>query len=208
MTPARRLRNLDNGWRLNLIRGAIALLFLLLLGRLFSIQILQYKYYSALAAVRSGVSSVLAPERGQILVQDKDGFYPVVTNKEAENLIISPKDIGDDETVATLLSEIVGIDKEEIIAQLRQKDKRYRLLKKDLTDSEIARVGLAKNEGKLPKLGVWLESETKRYYPEGDFLSHTLGFVSLADEERAELAVLESYLPEKEGEAFWKKIGE
>lgn len=179
-------------WRLGVLRIFLALFCLVLLGRLFALQVWQYGYYSALAAIRHDVTSILLPERGRILVQDKgEEFYPVAVNKENQKLIISPKDIENDSEVARILSEITKIDISDLSRYLQQKEKRYVPLKPNLTDEEIKAVTEAKKSGQLPKLGVWLESETKRYYPEGQLLSSVLGFVGIAEDNKTGLYGLE-----------------
>ena len=181
------------------------MLTLIVVGKLFMLQIIEHGYYSALAAVQHNVSSVLFAERGRILVRDngqngsqESMYYPVAINKKVENLVVSPKDIDNTEEVAKILSDIVRIEKAEILNVLSQKERRYSVLKKDLSAEEINLVTEAKKNETLPKLGVWLESETKRYYPEGTLLAHTLGFVSFTqDTKKAGIYGLEKHFDDE-----------
>ena len=110
---------------------------------------------------------------------------------------MSPKDISEEAAVARELSQIAKLDANELKDLFSQKNKRYVQLKKDLSDEEIKAVGEAKKDGRLPKLGVWLEAETRRYYPEGEFLSHTMGFVGLSTDNKTGLYGLEKYFDEE-----------
>lgn len=179
-------------WRLGALRFFLGVFCAVLLVRLFAVQIWQHGYYSALAAIRHDVSSILQPERGRILVKDGSrDFYPIAVNRESQNLILSPRDVADDAAVAKALSDLTKIDITQISADLSQKAKRYLVLKTNLSDEEIQAVADLKKRGVLPKLGVWLESETKRYYPEGPLLSSVLGFVGIAQDNKTGLYGLE-----------------
>ncbi len=196
-----------NSWRLSAIRIVFLLVALILIGRLFVLQIAQYQSYAALAAIRHDISSVLVPERGAILVNDKNesggsaaSYYPVATNRKAQNLVVSPKDIPVEKEVevANVLAGITGLDAKKIGEVLAQKEKRYWVVKKDLTETEVEAIAKAKSQESpdsvrlLPKLGVWFEEEVKRYYPEGEFLSHTLGFLGYVGDGKAGIYGLES----------------
>ena len=126
---SRRSNNSNNNqWRLRAFRTAIALLTLFILVRLFMLQVVQQGNYSALAAVQHNISSVLTPERGRILVQDQAKnagreYYPVAINKKVENLVVSPKDISEEEAVARELSQIAKLDVNELRDLFSQKNK-------------------------------------------------------------------------------------
>ena len=61
----------NHGWRLKILRLGLVLFALILVGRLFILQVFQYGHYAALASVRHDISSVLTPERGAILARDR-----------------------------------------------------------------------------------------------------------------------------------------
>ena len=176
-------------WRLMFLRAAIGLFAVVLVGRLFTLQVKSYDYYSSLAANQHQFLSVLTAERGQILIQSgsrnvedkpEQSFYPVAVNKKAENLIISPFDIKDQEATIETLSQITKKTQGELRDFFKDKNKRYVVVKKDLSEEEIKAVTEALEQRKLTK-GVWLETETKRHYPEGDFLSQVVGFLGYTE---------------------------
>src|SRR3989344_1350067 len=190
-------------WRLSLLRIFLSLFAVAIVVRLFALQVQQYDSYAALASVRHDVSSILTPERGSILVRDSGdeektsgGYSPVAANKKVENLAVSPYDVSDDAEVAGILANISGLEASKIQEILAQKEKKYTLLKKDLTEAEITAVAEAKKRKSLPASGVWLEAEIKRYYPEGEFLSHALGFLAFSGDDREGRYGLEKFFEE------------
>ena len=78
--------NFDCTNRLNVVMAIIFLLTGILVYKLFSLQITQYDFYTALAMDQHQVFNMLKPERGRIFIQDgqsgNGGYYPIATNKE------------------------------------------------------------------------------------------------------------------------------
>lgn len=85
----------NNRWRF-----VVAIIFLLsfsLIYKLFSVQIRQCDFYTALASAQHEFFNQLAPERGKIYFSEKnsagDAIYPLATNKEFAKVYVVPKDI-------------------------------------------------------------------------------------------------------------------
>ena len=192
----------NHGWRLKILRLGLVLFALILVGRLFILQVFQYGHYAALASVRHDISSVLTPERGAILARDlsqgsqAENYYPVAVNKKVEHLVVSPYDLEDGESAAGVLEGLLSLDKAKLTEGLAQKERRYWVVKKELSEAKSAAIAEAKKTGRLPKKGVWIESETKRHYPEAEFLSHTLGFMGYVGEEKKGIYGLEAKFEE------------
>ncbi|MFH0840592.1 MAG: penicillin-binding protein 2 [bacterium] len=93
--------NSDN--RINFVLAIIFLLGLLLIGRLFYLQIINHDFYSALAIGQHQVFAKISPERGKIFIQnpnDQDNqLYPAAINKDFALIYIVPKDIKDADRV-------------------------------------------------------------------------------------------------------------
>ncbi|MDI3496351.1 MAG: hypothetical protein PWQ35_372 [Patescibacteria group bacterium] len=92
----------NNRWRF-----VVAVIFLLsfsLIYKLFSVQIKQCDFYTALAASQHQVFNQLAPERGKIYFSEKnnagEAIYPLATNKEFAEVYVIPKDVINHEVLA------------------------------------------------------------------------------------------------------------
>jgi len=84
------------------LRLVVALVFLLsgaLVYKLFSIQIKQCDFYTALASSQHQVYRQLEPDRGHIFVGEtingQEKLYPLATNKDFASVYVVPKDISD-----------------------------------------------------------------------------------------------------------------
>ena len=112
MIPARKKakNNSDYTNRLNVVMAIIFLLAGILVYKLFSLQITQYDFYTALAMDQHQVFNMLKPERGRIFIQDgQDGdgkYYPIATNKEYAHVYAIPKKIQNIEKTAEIFYEI------------------------------------------------------------------------------------------------------
>jgi len=83
-------------WRIYLLLIIILLVGGGVLARLFSLQILQYNYYSVLAQDQHQLYKTLFPERGEIFLQDlslsrrngNEVHYPLAINKEFQQIYL------------------------------------------------------------------------------------------------------------------------
>lgn len=106
--------------RLRLVLAVIFLLIAALVYKLFSVQIQQCDWYTALASSQHQIYSKLKPERGRILFSreensDKD-LYPLATNKNFAFVYVVPKDIEDPELMAEKLYEF--FDEKNILEKI------------------------------------------------------------------------------------------
>lgn len=107
-------------------------------------------------------------ERGQIL--DKNGLV-LAENVTAPTVMIVPRQISKPERVAVLLSNILDISKEDMLEQLTKNASIVRFnAGRKITETQ------AESIQTLALDGVYVAKDTKRYYPNGDYLSHVLGF--------------------------------
>ncbi len=193
-------------WR-SIILMAIfgVLIFIPLLGKLWSIQIDQHDYYKELAAKQQVRELTVTPERGTIY--DANGS-PLAVSATAQNVIVSPLDIvelqkeyaekiqkadeavargekGDypdypeptNEYIASGLSAILGVDKDKILEHLSFTSKQYREIAKQIDEDLAQEVREFIAENKLAR-GVYLQATSKRYYPYSSLASHVVGWVN------------------------------
>lgn len=163
--------------RINLILILIILFGAAIIGKLFFIQILHYEYWKALAQGQQKFFAQIQGDRGEIFLQDKEGnLYTLASNKNWELVYISPEEItskGEDSIeTARALSQILNLDEDLILEKIKKSDSSlYELIKNKLTQEEI---DLLK---KINLPGVYLGSETLRYYPQETLASHVIGFL-------------------------------
>lgn len=104
-------------------------LFAVLLGlRLFTLQILQHGFYTALADNQHQLFQQLQPTRGQILVKDttaSSGYYPLATNETLHLLYAVPKQITAPATVASQLQPLVSMAPDELLSRLSKPNDLY-----------------------------------------------------------------------------------
>ena len=179
-------------WRLRILIISVFIFGLLIIGRLFELQVLRRNFYLEKTFQRSNVSQLIPAERGKIFINDKGKYYPLSVNTKTYNLIASPAEIKDlDEWIKKmspyldiyelssqnnepiLIQENQETDKlKDILIRLSQKNDFYELLKKDIGIEEVEKIN------SLDLEGINFETVPQRYYPEGSLFSHITGFVS------------------------------
>ncbi len=107
---------LPNKKRIDFLSIIFLIFSLIIIIRLFDLQILKGSFYSALAADQHELYKSLFPERGSIYCLDDVGgekvLYPLVTNKSMPSLYASPREIEDASSTAHEIFEIIGFPPE------------------------------------------------------------------------------------------------
>lgn len=164
---------------------------LIIVSRLYLLQVMAYDSYKALAENQHSVFKDLIPKRGQIYLLDKGGLYPVAVNKDTKMAYAVPKEIKDSNEAARLVASVLGLDERMLKDRFNKPDDMYEVLKHKLSDEEIDKI----NELKLE--GIHLIDESYRYYPAGELASNVLGFVGWKDQELGGRYGMELYLEDK-----------
>src|SRR3989338_7126467 len=160
---------------------------LLIWGRFFYLSVIRYEYYLAKAKILSVASSSAAP-RGSIFLTDKDALpFAAALNKEFPLIYAVPAKIKEPEILAEKLVPILELDKETLIQKLSKNGDPYEILKKRVSE-EVIKAVKDQNE-----IGIGIDNETLRYYPEGLHLSHTIGFLGFNKNGQAGQYGLEEY---------------
>ena len=155
--------------------------------RLVWMQVFRYDFYLEKALSQQTADKVLYPVRGTIY--DAKG-KPLAISASTEMVTLEAKKIDNEEQgllIAEGLSEILGLEYEEVLEKV-QKKASWTMLKRGVEKDEADKVRAFVKEHKLDS--VYLSADSTRYYPYGSFLSHVLGFVG-TDEQG--LGGLESY---------------
>jgi penicillin-binding protein 2 len=155
--------------------GVVAgLLFLVLLGRFFWLQVLQYDHYQALAENNRIALVPAVPSRGAVL--DRTGTV-LAHNFSAHTLEITPSKTGGLEDTLARLGEIIRVDPSDYkrFKRLLAESKNFETLpiRAHLTEEEVAR--FAVNRYRFP--GVEIRARQFREYPFGATFSHVIGYI-------------------------------
>jgi len=179
-------------WRIHFLMGVLFLIAAIIVWRLIVLQIFQHNIYAKLASGQRTFYSELFPKRGEIFVSDlhSEQIYPLAVNKELEMLYAVPRQIENSKETAEQLSSILEISKEEILTKLDKPNDPYEVIKHKLNKETSEKIR------NLDIKGLYLTPEIWRYYPEGDLLSHTLGFVGFIDHKRKGQYGIEGYYDE------------
>lgn len=154
--------------------GMIA--FAVLLARLYRLQITDHAFYEQLAISQQLREAPGAAERG--VIYDRNGNLFAVS-ASVDNVYLSPAEIetnGEDRhLIAQGLSEILGLDYEDIYEKSGRRGSWYVTVARKIESDKADQIRRFKTDNKIS--GVRLETDTKRYYPNGRLACHLLGFV-------------------------------
>lgn len=158
--------------RIKIILIVIIFLFILIISKVFYIQVISYKKLNKYA--NSLWSRNLPIEASRGIIYDRNGVV-LADNLTTTSLVFIPNQIEDKEKTAKEISEILGTSYEDMLSHVSKKTSIERVHPEGRRlDFEIADKLSALN---LP--GVYLVKESKRNYPFDTYLSHTLGFVGI-----------------------------
>ena len=152
--------------------------FAILLARLYKLQIMDHEKYESLAIEQQLRSVPSSAARGTIY---DTNMNTLAVSASVDNVYLSPQEIemyGEDrELIARGLSEILGMDYDEIYEKSGQKGSWYVTVARKLEKEQADRVRAFKSQYGLR--GVRLETDTKRYYPNSSLACHLIGFVGM-----------------------------
>ena len=147
-----------------------------LLARLFVLQILDPDNYADRAAGQQLRDTTLPAARGKII--SADGVV-LATSKTCWSIRASPRELDDAlvEPAARALSEILELDYDATLEKLSQRSSNDCLLRRrvDADMANAVRTWCAENGAR----GIQVLQDTKRVYPEGDFMGCLLGFTDV-----------------------------
>ena len=158
--------------RIKIVLLIIVLVFLVIIGKVFYIEVIDYKKLNTLA---NGVWSRNLPieaDRGKIYTVDGE---IVAGNLTTTSLVFIPNQIKNKDLVASEISEILGVDKSKIEEHLYKKS----MMERVHPEGRRLSYGIADKIEALNFDGVYLLKESKRYYPHKEMLSHVLGYVGI-----------------------------
>ncbi len=187
--------------RTGVMMGAFGIVAAVMIGTLAVLQIRDHSYYKTKVLDQMTVSTEVNPERGTIF--DCNGNI-LAANSSNYLIFISPQDIIDamaeaetgtdseyvwvdekerekrlpmDELIAKGLSEILGVDEDEVLEKTGLKGRRYEVIKKEVDEASAEKVREFIKEYDLTRQ-IYLRASSIRTYPYSDLASQVIGFVN------------------------------
>lgn len=154
----------------------VTLLFSLLVYKLALLQLVDSGEYKNMALNQYTRESAIYAKRGTLYDRN---YKQLAVSATVYNVFVSPFDVEDKGQINIIvngLSEILGIDKNEIRLKFLNENSKYQIIKKSIEDAEELEVRSFIAEFELEKI-IHLEEDTKRYYPFEELACHILGFV-------------------------------
>jgi penicillin-binding protein 2 len=185
MPEALALKDHSGESRVFLERVAIGFAFfvfltLLLVARLFYLQIIQHDVYATLSDKNRISVEAVPPVRG--LIYDRNGEL-IADNVPSLNLTITIELVDNLDQTLAKIDDLIGLSEDEIAAFYRRLKRQHRpyepisvLFK--LSAEEHARIAV--NEYSIP--GVQVAAKLVRHYPKGALMAHAVGSVRRINE--------------------------
>nr|WP_322924546.1 penicillin-binding transpeptidase domain-containing protein [Paenibacillus sp. SGZ-1014] len=185
------------------VGGCIALFFVVLIVRIFWLQIVQGSEWHARAVENWTTDNVIKAKRGTIT--DRNG-NELAIDAPAYNVVLNPKVIAELDVkndIVSSLHTILGTDESELEKQATSKDDKGQLriwrelnnggrqIPQDKADQINALIAQLKEKtGKRYDVGISLTDDSKRYYPKNELAAHVLGYT---DKDGKAVAGIEAY---------------
>lgn len=159
------------GSRMAIVGAGLGLLFLLLLGRAFYLQLVKQTFLQGQGSARYSRTIVLEANRG--MITDRNG-QPLAISTPMQSIWASPADMDTVSPADTAaLARLLELPVAEVTRKLNDKRREFLYLKRqinpDVADAVI----------KLGIPGIAKQQEYRRFYPAGDITAHVVGFTGV-----------------------------
>lgn len=162
--------------RLTLITALTAGAFLFLISTLYQLQVMHADSYAVRARAQQLLNTELIPERGPILMRDKEGrSIPLAVNQEYEVVFAVPKEIEDLAETSSRVASLLNLDIAKVGQQLSKTNDLYEELVTKATPQQLEAIEEAGIKG------VYTTTRRGRKYPFGSLAAHVVGFVDQQD---------------------------
>jgi penicillin-binding protein 2 len=169
---------------------AIVVMMVLLLGRLFWLQVVRHDYFAELSQGNRVRLEPLPPDRGLIL--DRNGIV-LAENSPAYQLELTPEQVQDVPGTLQRLADLGLLQREELptLQRVVRASRKFESvpLRLQLSDEDIATFAVRQFE--FP--GVEIRTRLARWYPFGASAVHALGYVGAISEEDLKRIDRDSY---------------
>ncbi|MFH1230268.1 MAG: penicillin-binding protein 2 [Planctomycetota bacterium] len=160
----------------NFFFGIIVIIFVVVIIRLFYLQIYQHKKFDSLQFSQAYLKVDCQPESGMIL--DRNGEI-LALSRLVDSVYVVPQELDNHPVEIQKLAATMGIDKESLSAKIKQanEQKKFFLWVKRRIDDETSQ--------KIKDFnikGVGLKKEYKRFYPKETSACHLIGYRGLDEQ--------------------------
>ena len=145
-----------------------------LIGRLFYLQIVKHNHYNTLATIEHQKKFTIPASRGTLYFRDGDGVSPAVLNSTVYTLYGDPKEVNNVDKITSKLASVLQLDKTKTKQLLENKDTSYAVLAKRLSKDQVNSLF----QDKKDLQGINVTPVPQRVYPEGSLGAQVLGFVN------------------------------
>lgn len=169
------------------------ILFIFIILRVFYIQVFDYKKLNDYASDLWSRDLPIEANRGLIL--DRNGVV-LADNLTTTSLVLIPNQIKEKEKATEELAKILNVSYAEMQKHVYKKTSIERVH----PEGRRLSYDIAEKISNLKLDGVYLVKEAKRYYPYGNLLSHSLGYVGIDNQGLSGLELeYDEYLTGKSG---------
>ena len=179
--------------RIKIVGILIFLVFLVIIGRVFYIQVFSKNKLDSLANSLWSRNLPILADRGKIT--DRNGVV-LADNITTTSLVVVPVQIKNKEVVAENLARILNIDYLNIYSHLTK----HTSIERIHPEGRRLSYDIAEEISALNYDGVYLLKESKRYYPYKEMLSHVIGYVGIDNQGLSGIELLyDKYLKGTDG---------
>ena len=155
--------------RIIFLSGLLVFCFVLIVGRMFQLQVLKKEQLYKLAAQQQHVQIPLVPKRGT--VYDSKG-NELAVSIEVDSVYADARKVIDAGKTARALASILQVDREELEKKLMSQ-RPFEWVQRKISSKEVEQIKALR----LP--GIFFLKENRRFYPNSQLAAHLVGFVGL-----------------------------
>lgn len=171
-TPLTEDQKMRSDYRAYLVVIIWSIVVLVILGRVFYVQVISHEYYASLGDKQYVSSSGNTFERGSIFFsQYRKDPVPAAQLRSTYRIAIDPIQIVDKEGVYEILARYFPLDKTAFIERASKEDDPYEEIAKDISPETVAEIRKEKIKG------LTFVKENKRAYPQESIGAKVVGFV-------------------------------
>ncbi len=158
--------------RLYIWYGVLLFIIVVIVFRLFYLQIIRHDYYQKAALNDQLKQYSISAERGTIEAHQGTGIVPLVLNEKLYTLFVDPTLVKNAGETAQKVATITHGDVQKYTNLIKTKNSRYVVLAKRVSGDQNKKIA------GLKLSGIGLIAEDYRTYPQGTLAAQLLGFVN------------------------------
>ncbi len=181
-------------WRIYTLVILVIGIALVIIFRLYFLQIASGESYRSIADNQHKVFQVLTPKRGEIYLKEGNSeLYPLAINRDLQMAYLVPKEMKDEEKESLVkdVSSILSLDESFVREKVSDSESMFKILKHRINNDEFSRLK------ELKFSGIHFTPESVRFYPSGELASQLVGFVGSDGDKEIGRYGLEAYFEDQ-----------